>query len=416
MISSVFLKLFEYCMLLKIQPYIVLNDRQHGFRKSYSTATACFILKETVMNYTHSGSNVYGCFLDISKAFDSVNHCILINQLHKLGVPANLVNMIEFWYANQFVNVRYKNILSNEWKIGNGVRQGGVLSGLLFNVYIDSLLNRISKMNVGCKLDIFNSNIIAYADDIVLLAPSANALRLLLKEISISASELKLSFNYEKSKIMIFCSNKRKNELKSITRFEISEHYLEVVKSIKYLGYIISDQMDYIDDINRVKSKFYAEFNMILRNFNFADSDVKVFLFKHYCIQLYGSELWYGLNSPTQQLKCFAVGYHKAVKKLLGVSMHESNHFACQETNLLLFNHLINKLKIGAFYRFMLKPCQMIQKAGIFLRFFSVMAMSVVKILYEEYDIPSLYDNDIDAIFSRIQYKQNHEAQMREAW
>ena len=209
--SSVFLKLFEYCLLQKIQPYIELNDRQHGFRKSYSTATACFILKETVMNYTQSNSNVYGCFLDISKAFDSVNHYILINQLHKLGVPACIVSMIEFWYNNQFVNVRFKNSLSNEWKISNGVRQGGVLSGLLFNVYIDSLLNRISKMNVGCKLGIFNGNIIAYADDIVLLAPSANALRLLLNEINTGASELELSFNYEKSKIIVFRSNSRKN-------------------------------------------------------------------------------------------------------------------------------------------------------------------------------------------------------------
>ena len=323
---------------------------------------------------------------------------------------------MNFWYNNQFVNVRFKNSLSNEWKISNGVRQGGILSGLLFNVYIDSLLNRISKMNVGCKLGIFNGNIIAYADDIVLLAPSANALRLLLNEINTGASELELSFNYEKSKIIVFRSNSRKNELKSISSFEINGQSFEVVKSIKYLGYIISDQMDYIEDINRVKSKFYAEFNVLLRNFSFADSDIKVFLFKHYCTQFYGSELWYSLNRPTQQLRCFAIGYHKAVKKLLGVSMHESNHFACQETNLLLFNHLMNKLKIGAFYRFMMKPCRMIQKAGNFLRLSSVMAESVMKILYEEYDIPSLYDNDINAVFARIQYKQNHEVQMRETW
>ena len=64
----------------------------------------------------------------------------------------------------------------------------------------------------------------------------------------------------------------------------------------------------------------------------------------------------------------------------------------------------------------MLKPCELIGKASTYLRLSSIMAKSVMKILYDEYDIPLLYDNDIDAIFARIQYKQNHETQMRETW
>ena len=78
MLSSVFFKLLEYCLLPKISPYIKLNDRQHGFRSNFSTTTAFFILKETILNYFNSNSDVYACFIDISKAFDSVNHSILI--------------------------------------------------------------------------------------------------------------------------------------------------------------------------------------------------------------------------------------------------------------------------------------------------------------------------------------------------
>ena len=110
------------------------------------------------------------------------------------------------------------------------------------------------------------------------------------------------------------------------------------------------------------------------------------------------------------------MGYHKAIKKILGISIHESNHFACQETKLFLFNHLMNKIKIGAFYRIMMKPCKIISKASVFLKISSVLAENVRKILFEEYDISSFYDNDIDAIFSRIQFKQNHENQMRVTW
>ena len=56
MSSSVFLKLFEYCLLQKIEKSIKLNDRQHGYRSNYSTSTACYVLKETVLNYTMSNS------------------------------------------------------------------------------------------------------------------------------------------------------------------------------------------------------------------------------------------------------------------------------------------------------------------------------------------------------------------------
>ena len=76
--SSVILKLFEYCLLKKISPYIELSDSQHGFRPNHSTTTACAVLKETVSNYHKPNSDVYACFIDISKAFDSVDHNILI--------------------------------------------------------------------------------------------------------------------------------------------------------------------------------------------------------------------------------------------------------------------------------------------------------------------------------------------------
>ena len=70
--SSVFLKLFEYILLSKIEKYLISNDRQHGFKKNYSTTSACFILKETIFSYLNCGTPVYAAFLDLSKSFDNV--------------------------------------------------------------------------------------------------------------------------------------------------------------------------------------------------------------------------------------------------------------------------------------------------------------------------------------------------------
>ena len=111
MSSSIFLKVLEYCIFHKIGHRIHLNERQHGFRIDYSTSTACLVLKETVLNYQSSGSNVYACFLDISKAFDSVNHSRLMYKLIDYGIPDIFVNLINFWYNNETVNVKYIDLL-----------------------------------------------------------------------------------------------------------------------------------------------------------------------------------------------------------------------------------------------------------------------------------------------------------------
>ena len=240
----------------KIDPYIELNDRQHGFRKTYSTSTACYSLKETVMYYLNANSDVHACFIDISKAFDSVNHNTLMNKLAKLGIPECLINLIKHWYSNQYVQVKYGSSLSEEWKISNGVRQGGVLSGLFFSIYIDSLIEKVSKSKTGCMLGIYRSNIIAYADDLVLMAPSAKSLQTLIDVAFNEAEDLDLLFNLSKTKVMVFCWHKHNYKGRSMRIHEVGNQPIEHVTSKKYLGYIIASDFSESEDVGRVKSRF----------------------------------------------------------------------------------------------------------------------------------------------------------------
>ncbi|CAF4131091.1 unnamed protein product [Rotaria magnacalcarata] len=120
------------------------------------------------------------------------------------GVPALIVNIVKVMYSNQFVSVKYGDKFSYKWQIGNGVRQGGILSPSLFNLYINDLINAIDNLNTGCKLGTSNANIICYADDIVLLAPSAAGLQRLVDEIVLQAGAIGLKFNVGKSVCMVF--------------------------------------------------------------------------------------------------------------------------------------------------------------------------------------------------------------------
>ena len=414
MSSSVFFKLFEYCLQKKISPFIKFNDRQHGFRSKYSTNTACFVLKETVLNYFGSNTDVHACFIDIKKAFDSVNHNILMKKLLSCGIPVEYVDIIKYSYANQFVNVRFKSCYSEEWKIGRGVRQGGVLSGMLFNIYIDSLIDNVSSMKQGCKLGIHSANVIAYADDIVLLAPSLRGLQSLLDKAVEEASLLRLEFNSSKSKYMVFRYKKVKFSLNHAVK--IKESILEQVTTFKYLGFVLSERLGNSDDINRVRSKFYGDFNSLLRKFSFASVDVKLYLFKQFCIQFYGADLWFYDKKCKQALHQLTVGYHKAIKKLLGVSTHESNHFVCQESSLFTFEHLLNKLKLFLILRVFNDPCAFIEKTLNFLVLSSVLLNEIRDIFIHNYEIELLFEQDREALISRIVYVQSHETPMREGW
>ena len=414
MSSSVFLKLFEYCILGKIGDYFVFNDRQHGFRSKYSTVTACLSLKETVFNYINSNTSVYACFIDVRKAFDSVDHKILIEKLIDIKVPKYYVNLIKYWYCNQHVSVRFGNEISESFIISNGIRQGGVLSGLLFNLYIDCILDKLSAMRIGCRLGIVNSNVIAYADDIVLLAPSAASLQLLMNMANQFALSLKLMFNEEKTKCMVFTKCRSKTDI--VRKFMIENKEIQIVTTITYLGFKLQSNMNDSEDIYRVLNKFYKDFNCLLRRFSFTDKQVFLYLFKQYCLQFYGSELWIGSCRSLNALKQFSVGYHKAIKKIINVSYHESNHYACQEAHLFTFEHLVNKSKIATAFRLMKNPCEFFMKIKDFMLFSSVLYRNVSELLQQKYGVDSLIDNDYEALIARIVFVQNHEQQMRGPW
>jgi len=116
-------------------------------------------------------------------------------------------------YVTQQVCVSWSGIVSAYFSILNGVRQGGVLSLLLFCVYIDNLLVRLSSSGVGCYIGANFVGALAYADDIVLLSPTSTAERKLLSICETFASEYDIKFNAQKSKLLVALPRTRQRQI-----------------------------------------------------------------------------------------------------------------------------------------------------------------------------------------------------------
>jgi hypothetical protein len=405
--SSIIFKVFEYIIKAKIENKIKISDFQHGFRKRYSTATACTTLKETVSSYVRNKSSVFVCFMDLSKAFDKVNHDILIDKLCKLKIPMHIISIINYIYRNQNVAVNFRENISGSFKVTNGLRQGAILSPIFFNIYINDVLNYISGLNDGCKLGMMSANTIAYADDVTLLAPTTKGLQLLIDVFVRELNKLKLLINKEKSVIMIFGSGNVKGSFTHI--FRLNNANLQIVTSFKYLGFQIRSNLSDVDDIIKCRKKFYNEFNSLIRKFPSVDTEVLSTLFDSYCGCFYGSELWINTIGCKTVLKEFEVGYHKAMKKIHKLKWWDSNHDLFNKLNVFLFKHKIFYDKLMYVHKILSEPCKLFKKNMYFYNYLSISVNDVYKTLLNDYSVISILDNDKQALKSRIMFVQCRE-------
>ena len=179
-IAPIISKVFEHSLRIVFQSFLSTSSYQFGFKKKSSTSLAIHCLKESINYYTNNGSNVYCSFLDASKAFDRLVHVGLFQKLLQRRVPMVFLNLLIMWYSDLKCRVRWGDTLSDWFSVKSGVRQGGVLSPVFYCIYVDELVDILSRMGIGCYLKNTFLSILLYADDMALLAPSLKGLQKLL--------------------------------------------------------------------------------------------------------------------------------------------------------------------------------------------------------------------------------------------
>ena len=186
--------------------------------------------------------------------------------------------------------------MTEYFTIGNGARQGGVLSPSLCNRYVKDVITKLRSNPHGCNVAGFIANVLAYAGDFVLCAPTWKGLQHLINDLADSITEINMTCNVKKTVCMIFSPKDRSKRINTVfNNFQFGDDNLAFVASFKYLGHINANDLKDDLDIGREIRNLFVRTNVLKCIFMRCSIAVKVILFKFYCICLYGN---YNIENP----------------------------------------------------------------------------------------------------------------------
>ena len=159
-LATIVSKILESVLLIKCGEYLTTCDNQFGFKSCHSTDLCIYTLKEFIEYYKNRGTTIYVTFLDASKAFDRLNYWLLFDKLIKKNIPFFIIKLLCFWYAHQQMFVRWDNTISTHFTVANGVKQGGVISPILFNIYMDKLSIALNSSGIGVLRKCFSKSFV----------------------------------------------------------------------------------------------------------------------------------------------------------------------------------------------------------------------------------------------------------------
>ena len=238
---SCFSKVLEKVVYNQLLTYLddldILYQLQFGFRKKYNTELAISFLSNKISEAFERQEHSIGVFLDLSKAFDTVNHHILMTKLMSYGIRGLPLQWFSSYLSNRYQYVYLQNEKSNLLNVTHGVPQGSILGPLLFLIYINDLF-------VVCP----ECLCLLFADDTSLLFSDKNFQDLVLnvnqtlERVSTWFQVNKLSVNVEKTNYMIFHSRNKKYNNNDI-KIEINNSNILQVTKVKFLGIWMDDHL-----------------------------------------------------------------------------------------------------------------------------------------------------------------------------
>lgn len=332
-LSSCLGKLFTRILNARLSGHLednnVIPPEQGGFRKNFRTADNMFILKSLIDKYKYvNKTGLFTCFVDFSKAFDSVWRPGLLFKLMKNNVTGNMYKIIKSMLSNSSSQLKLGEGLLPPIKPSKGVRQGCSLSPTLFNLFISDLPSfLLENSKVSVELQQYLLSCLLWADDLVLFSSSSSGLNKIIDSLRVYCERWNLNVNYDKTKVVEFKNSYlRKDHFDQKYFFGCKE--IHKTDSYTYLGISFHKSgkcsFSAADIVNKAKKAIFKLKNELPIPFHQnVQLSLKLFDSMIAPILTYGCEMW-GFES-TKQSNCIDIFHQKFCREVLGVSKKSAN-------------------------------------------------------------------------------------------
>lgn len=203
---------------------------QAGFRSGYSTLDHIYVVKQLFEKAKEFNITLYCCFVDYSKAFDSLKHDKIWQALINQGVEIKYTRILKNVYENSKAKIKLDRE-GEEIKIGRGVRQGDPVSPKLFTAVLEEVFRKLNWDECGLSINGENLSHLRFADDLIIISPSKDKLNKMICDLDTESQKVGLCMNTLKTKAM---TNGKQEPI------YVNNHRIEYVNEYLYLGQIIS--------------------------------------------------------------------------------------------------------------------------------------------------------------------------------
>lgn len=349
-------KIFERIVFDQLYKYLDSNNllckNQYGFRKKHSTEMAALELIDRIYKELDNKEIPIAVFLDLSKAFDTLDHSILLHKLKYYGVNGISLAWFSSYLTNRHQYVEIDGISSEPLSITTGVPQGSILGPLLFIIYMNDIHSTSSKFKF-----------VLYADDSTLFSPLcsfsfgltpvkteqiANNINKELRYVTDWLSVNKLSLNASKTKFMIFHFNQKNIPSENVPKLNINGIEIKKTSEFNFLGLTINDKMNWISHINNLAQKISRSIGILNRMKHFLPPTILKIMYSSlilsrltYCITAWGFEC-------SRLLKL----QKKAVRIITGSKYNAHTEPLLKENSLLKLNDIFKLQCLKLYHKY----------------------------------------------------------------